>query len=113
MNWTKINWKVVGTVAAIFAAVFVLLAIFIGITKAFAAAGALGAGAGAAYRQRQRRQAIASGDTAKDRISEVRASAATAAARLSAQEGEIKKRVSALSDEEKVRLGEDLLGGGG
>jgi hypothetical protein len=110
MDWSKINWKVVGWVALVVLILLVLVALFVGITEALAAAGTLGAGAGYAYRQKQRQEAQAAGSAAQSSITEASEILGGVDSRLENREAEILHDLGHASDAEKVKLGEDLLG---
>lgn len=109
MDWIKTNWRVVAAVAGVIAAIWVLVLIYVGITEAFAAAGALGAAVGAGAAAARRSEKIKSAEVAKERLNSAKDEVNKSVHELKAAEEEVNEELSSMSPEDKVNLGEELL----
>lgn len=100
-----LNWKIIGWIAAAVVAVLIVVAIVVGVEEALQAAGLLGAAAGAAAlknRTDAAKRLLEASDLRVRELQDVPQRTEDAA----------REEIEALEDDEKVRRGNDLLGGG-
>ena len=107
--FADINWKVVGIVVAVVAVILTTAALVAGLNGFLVATGTIGAGAGAAVVSIRRQKAL-------DAVKAAQASSVAAAEELDSSEGRVAdaaERAEVLvivaDDDEKVRMGEELL----
>jgi len=101
----NLNWKIIGWIVAVAVVLLAGVAVILGVEEALKAAGVVGAAAGAAALANRTDKARRGLDASDQRIRDLQSVPKKA-------EEDALSRVESMDDAEKVRRGNDLLGGG-